>query len=122
MNILIVDDDPSVCSILARMIKQWGYTFETCETGKAALVFCKQKPFDVVILDIFLPDGTAHQFIPKIRAINSDIKIIASTGMNTEDLEKEIRGLGILYYLAKPIQHEELKAILEHQIKKIKKS
>jgi len=120
MIVLIVDDDSSVCSILTRTIKKWGYTYEICGTGKEALALCKQKSFDVMLLDIFLPGGSAHKIIPEIQIVCPEMKIITMTGMNTEKLEKEIRELGILYYLAKPIQQEELRQILEHQSNKLK--
>ena len=78
----------------------------------------QEKTFDLVLLDIMLPDGLGHEFIPALRKHQPEIKIITMTGYSTPAMETEIRSQGIHYYMAKPISLKELKAILDHMSKK----
>ncbi|RLB15231.1 MAG: response regulator, partial [Deltaproteobacteria bacterium] len=69
MNILIVEDDVAVTSVLTETIQRWGYRAENADTCKDALKKVKQKRFDLILLDIFLPDGKGHRLIPQFKQL-----------------------------------------------------
>ncbi len=118
MNILIVEDDERLASSIVSWIEQWGYRAETSATGEEALEKVRQNNIDLALLDIYLPDTDARDLIPKLKKLKPEFKIITMTGHNTEELEREIRKLGIVYYMSKPFPLQELKTILDHISKK----
>jgi len=114
MNILIVEDDVAVTSVLTETIQRLGYRAENADTCKDALKKVKQKRFDLILLDIFFPDGEGHRLIPQFKQLCPGIGIITMTGYNTRELEMEVRQQGILYYMIKPFDPMALKELLDH--------
>lgn len=60
-----------------------------------------------------------HTLIPRFRALNPRIHIIAMTGFNTRDLELEVRKQGVDQYLGKPVEQTTLKTSLDHMANRI---
>lgn len=118
MKVLIVDDDETIIQYLTRRIRQWGYEALPAGTGDGALDMLTREAVDLVLLDVFLVETDALDLIPKIRDLVPDIHIITMTGQSSRDLELRIRSLGILYYMEKPIESENLKLILAHMSEK----
>lgn len=109
VNILIVEDDKKVALTITQLIERLGYQADAVETGEAAVKKVKENRFDLILLDIYLPDTDALQLIPRLEKICPKPKIVAMTGYDTADLEKKIRELGVLYYLSKPFTSHEFK-------------
>lgn len=119
MNILIVEDDPTTAAFLFESIKELGHSPESAFTGREALNRIKKKDFDMVFLDIFLPDGEGQRLIPKMKEHKHDIGIVTMTGYNSRELELEVRTMGTLYYMNKPISFQVLSDIInrvEHHL------
>jgi two-component system, NtrC family, response regulator HydG len=114
MNILVVEDDTVFSSVISQLLRRWGHMVEVSITGKDALEKVKGEMFDLVLLDIYLPDTTGLELIPQLKDIRPKIGIVTMTGYSTEELEKEIRTMGIIYYMSKPFPNNELKEILDH--------
>ena len=70
MNVLVVEDDDSSAEPIAGIIKAWDHKVEVSGTGKDALEKARRKHFDLVLLDIFLPDCKGHDLIPQLRDIH----------------------------------------------------
>ena len=122
MNVLIVEDEPQVAKYLTRLIVSTGHQVQAAISCRQTLDLVEHKLFDLVILDIFLPDGQGHDIIPKIRAMRPKINIIAMTGQNNRELEQKVREKGVLFYMIKPIDVRHLKSILEHLDRKLKET
>jgi len=115
MNILLVEDDPSAAQVMCvTMKKAWKQEVTQVSTGRAAVQAAENQNFDLVLLDIMLPDGFGYTFIPEIRKHQPDLKIITMTGHNTPEMEKRIWKHSITYYMAKPVNFKELKDIIDH--------
>ncbi len=114
MKILIVDDDPKILNYLSKRLTKWGYDPITAIDSSITINLLSNQSVDIVILDVYLQETTAIELIPKIKKINPDIKFITMTGQNTRQLELKIRSFGILYFMEKPIETENLRLILEH--------
>lgn len=114
MNILIVENDITNAAAIKESIQSWDYDVEVSKTGKEALEKLTKKPFDLMLLDIYLPDCMGHEIIPKIKDIKHDIGIVTMTGFNSRELELEVRQQGIFYYLIKPFSLIMLKEIIDH--------
>ena len=114
MDVLVADSDIAALSNIVELIQRWGRDAEKSETARDTLEKVEQKQFDLVLLDMSLPDMTAQDLIGKLKELWPDIGIVTMTGTSTNELEKEIRTLGIVYYMSKPVSENILKDILDH--------
>jgi DNA-binding NtrC family response regulator len=114
MDVLIADSDIPALSNIVELIQRWGHHAEKSETAQDTLKKVEEKQFDLVLLDMSMPDMTAQDLIGKLKELRPDIGIVTMTGTSTNELEKEIRTLGIVYYMSKPVSETILKDILDH--------
>jgi DNA-binding NtrC family response regulator len=114
MDVLVADSDIPALSNIVELIQRWGHHAEKSETAQDTLEKVEEKPFDLVLLDMSLPDMTAQDLIGKLKELRPDIGIVTMTGTSTNELEKDIRTLGIVYYMSKPVSENILKDILDH--------
>lgn len=114
MDILIVEDDQAVRELLFQSVQKWGHHADLAITGEEALQQTNQSIFDLILLDVMLPDGPSYKKIPDLKASQPDVNIITMTGYNTLEMEQTVRGFGIAYYMAKPINMKEFKCIIDH--------
>ena len=121
MDVLVVEDDSSVGPHIKKMIADWGHEVELLPNGKEVLERIRQKRFDMAFVDIFLRDQKGHRLIPKIKAQQPDINMVAMTDYNSRELEVEIRQEGIVFYMIKPFNPDEMKEILWHISKRKRK-
>lgn len=114
-NILIVDDDESTCRSLTLVLEKIGYETEIAMTGKEAIEKTRKKIFNVVLLDIKLPDTEGVELIKPFKKINPDTGIIIITAFAS--LETAMRSVneGVSAYITKPINMDKLL----HKIKTI---
>jgi len=114
MDVLVTENDVSALSHITELIQRLGHSAEKSETAQGTLDIVREKAFDLVFLDMSLPDMKAQELIEKLKELRSDIKIVTMTAASTDELEKEIRTLGIVYYMSKPVSENILKDILDH--------
>lgn len=75
--VLIVDDEKDICFLLATLLRQLGYTAEYAHSLKEGVAkLSRQEAFDIVFLDLNLPDGLGYKIIPKIKQFNQDTKVV----------------------------------------------
>jgi CheY-like chemotaxis protein len=114
VRVLIADDEALQREMLAGMVSGWGHSVSLAVCGEQAIERTRSETFDLFMLDVFLPDMTALELIPLVKALQPDARVITLTGQSSRDLERRLRELGITYYMAKPFQREELQSILSH--------
>ncbi len=113
-KILIIDDDDGVCKVLSRMAKSEGHDVTSVLTLNDGLKALRSVGFDVVFLDVKLPDGNGLEMIPKIREIPSSPEIIIITGFgNPDSAEIGIRR-GAWDYLEKPFSPQRIILAIKH--------
>ena len=112
-RILIVDDNPGIIEILAKMLCRKDYDIETAYSGKEALEKVSLKKPDLIILDCVMPNmsGIEVFFSLKKNSGTTDIPIIFCTATHI----KEVQGLPgqVAGYIEKPFQAEELYSKVE---------
>ena len=100
-NILIVDDDPTICHVLARTVEKMGHSARACHFLGEAQALLDQHVFDVLLLDVNLPDGNGVEGLHHLSGHVSRPEIIVITGQGVpEDAEQAIRN-GAWDYLQK---------------------
>ena len=118
MNILVVDDEVPAAEAIKKYIKTLGHHVEITCTGQDALKMVRKKVFDLIVLDIYLPDCMGHELIPEFKKARPDIGIVTITGYNSKELELEVREKGIIFFMVKPFNINEMKQVLNHYQKK----
>ena len=114
MKVLIVEDEVLYSEMLAATVSAWGHEVHTAETGRQALESVLFQGIDVLLLDVFLPDTTATELIPKLMSLYPETRLIALTGQGSCELGRRLRLLGASYCIAKPFQRAELQRIFDH--------
>jgi two-component system, OmpR family, response regulator len=121
MNILIIQKDHSEAEILAEAILSWGHDISWARTGAEALGHIKMADFDLIVMDVLLPDIHGDELIPRLKAFRPEAAIVTMTDNNSRDLELKVRKQGIICYMVKPVSLSILKNILDHRERKIQR-
>jgi two-component system NtrC family response regulator/two-component system response regulator HydG len=114
MNILVADKDKSIIPPIVKLIQTWGYEAEGSQSAQETIEKVRKMSFELVLLDMSFPDMSTHDLITKLKESKPDIGIVTMTDANSSGQEKEIRTLGIVYYMLKPVDEKVLKEILDH--------
>ena len=108
-RVLVIDDDPDIRGLVAKLLERAGLSVEQAEDGRAGLRALHKTPPDLVVLDVSMPDLDGWQTLERIRDL-SDVPVLMLTARGDE-LER-VRGLqaGADDYVVKPFGRQELVA------------
>ena len=112
ISILVVDDDPTFRDGLRASLKAGGYGVETARTAEQALAYVRERPIDVVLLDINMPGIGGVEACRRIRAIAPQTGILMLTVRDSEDDKVGALQAGADDYVTKPFRFRELVARL----------
>ena len=107
-NILLVEDEEDLLELYKSFLESDGYVVETAAKGRDAVNKAKNKRFDMVILDIKLPDIMGDEVARELKAIDESVIIIMVTGFPSFQESIDALDLGIYDILLKPITADEL--------------
>lgn len=110
-RILVIDDDLAVRIAIRRMLKYTNHEVVEAPDGKEGVQLYRQKPADLVITNIFMPEKDGLEVIQELRQDFPGVKIIAISGgskMGDFDFLPMAKELGVLYTLEKPFHMEKL--------------
>ncbi|RJR36073.1 MAG: sigma-54-dependent Fis family transcriptional regulator [Desulfobacteraceae bacterium] len=108
-RVLIIDDDPGMCDTLYRMIRLEGHEGKYVQTLREGLSECLFRSYDLVLLDVMMPDGSGLDLLPKINKISSPPQVIIMTAAGSPDGAEIAIASGAWDYLQKPFSFTELK-------------
>jgi CheY-like chemotaxis protein len=117
-NILVVDDDVNLANTFKLILQSVGFHVDIAATGLQALYKTNRTDFDLIILDVNLPDMLGDEVAEKIKDKKSDTNIIMITGYRSFKDGIEEKGLDINEILMKPIPPEDLVNITKKTLKK----
>ena len=113
-RVLIVDDEPDLCTVLKMVLEDNGFETDSFEDPTLALKNFKADSFDLVLLDIKMPEMDGFQLYRKMKEIDSKVKVCFLTaselyyeGVRKESFCKEDK-VDKELFLAKPIENEDL--------------
>jgi two-component system, NtrC family, response regulator len=117
-DVLIIDDEPGVCRILARQISRQGnHAVEVAHTLGDGLRMAGSRPFDLVFLDVRMPDGDGLDAVVALRNAPGAPEVVVITGYgDRSDAERAIRR-GAWDYLIKPFSRESIESLFERTIR-----
>lgn len=109
-NVLVVDDNPTIASIVREALKSEGYAVSCAYSGEEALDDLEVHTPDLIILDIMMPRMTGIEVLKKIKAIpkTAAIPVIMLTAVDKHDQVLEAYNLGADCYITKPFRPKEL--------------
>lgn len=110
MNILVVEDDKRVADLIKRGLEEQDYTVQLANNGLTGKLLATAQEYDVIILDIILPDISGIVVCKEIRSTRPDTQIIMLTALGTTDDKVDGLDAGADDYLVKPFDFRELEA------------
>ena len=109
-NVLVVDDEVIVLEMVIAMLEDLGYSSKTCVNGAEAVECYKENwhDFDLVILDMIMPELNGIDALEIMRKINPDIKVIFSSGFGIDENAQKYFDQGVASVIQKPFKMVEL--------------
>ena len=111
-RILLVEDHDQTRTTLARLLVQRGHEVSTAENIEEAVVRAQTFPFDLVLSDLGLPDGTGHDLITRLRQARPTFRGIALSGYGMESDVRRSLEAGFSAHLTKPVDMQALEKLL----------
>lgn len=113
MRLLLVEDDTSTAKSIELMLKSEGYVVDVTDLGEDGLEIGKIYDYDIIILDLMLPDMDGYEVLKRLRAAKVETPILILSGLT--ELDSKIKGLGFGAddYLTKPFDKRELIARIQ---------
>jgi len=107
-NILIVDDEAGIRSSLKGILEDEGYSVQAVATGERGLDLLQAEYFDLVFLDIWLPEMNGIDVLEKIKTQDKNIQVIMITGHGSVESAVRATKLGAFNFLEKPLSLEKV--------------
>jgi len=119
-QVLLVDDNQVNLRLASELIRLWGHQVSEAEHGTRALELYQQRKFDLIILDIQMPDIDGASLLQMMRERNPDDRtpVAALTANVLNDEADRLLELGFDYYLSKPIDEAKFRALLEGDLQR----
>lgn len=120
MRVLLVEDDPTTSKSIELMLTHANLNVYTTDLGEEGVDLAKLYDYDLILLDLNLPDMTGHEVLRQVRLARIDTPILILSGEN--DTESKLKGFGFGAddYLTKPFHREELVARIHAIIRRSK--
>ncbi len=120
MRILLVEDDPTTSKSIEMMLTHANLNVYSTDLGEEGIDLAKLYDYDLILLDLNLPDMTGHEVLRQLRLARIDTPILILSG--ADDTENKIKGFGFGAddYLTKPFHREELVARIHAIIRRSK--
>lgn len=121
-HLLLVEDEPDVASFVQQGLEEEGYEVHWVQDGRRGLEYIQQKPVDLVLLDIRLPDLSGIEVCERLRLHQPTLPIMMLTALDA--VEDRVKGLraGADDYLPKPFAFDELLARIEALLRRVEQT
>jgi len=120
MRVLLIEDDSATAASIEMMLKGEGFICDTTDLGEDGLEIGKLYDYDIIVLDLMLPDIDGYEVLRRLRAARVRTPILILSGM--AELDNKIKGLGFGAddFLAKPFDRRELIARIQAIVRRAK--
>lgn len=107
-RILVVDDEDTIRLVLAKFLRTRGFEVETADSGAAALEALSSSRFDLMLCDVRMPGLSGVEILPAALEADPELGIVMLSAVNDAPTATEAMGLGVLDYLIKPVELQQL--------------
>ena len=109
-SILVIEDDPRSIKLMELILDAYGYQAVIAKNGEEGLVAAKSQPFDLILLDLMLPEVDGFEVLRQLEAdpALADIPVVITSARARATTREEAVALGADFYLTKPYRKAEL--------------
>ena len=117
-SILAVDDEEVNLELLRRVLPRQGYYVDTATDGAAAINMLQTLPFDLVLLDIMMPNVDGIEVLRYMKGQDLDTEVIMLTAVQDVKTAVECMSMGAFYYITKPYHISDLVGLIERALER----
>ena len=115
-KILVVDDDPYTVEFLQVFLENEGYEVATATLGTEGLQKAEKEHFDLLLVDLRLPEMDGLEVMRRFKEITPDSEVIVISGEGSTDVAIEATKLGAFYFITKPIELDTLAPLVKRAL------
>ncbi|MBW2612740.1 MAG: response regulator [Deltaproteobacteria bacterium] len=115
-KILVVDDEMRIREGCQEILNQEGFEVSTADSGKKGLEMIAREHFDIVLLDLMMPEISGLDVLPEVKSSHPDTVVIVITGYATIEHSIEAMKAGAFDFIPKPFSPEQLKVVVSKAI------
>ncbi len=120
MRVLLVEDDPTTSQSIEMMLSSAGMVLDTTDLGEDGLEIGKLYDYDIIVLDLMLPDMDGYEVLRRLRASKVETPVLILSGLTEADNKVKGLGTGADDYLTKPFNKDELIARIHAIVRRSK--
>jgi two-component system aerobic respiration control sensor histidine kinase ArcB len=123
LHVLLVEDNANSRHLEGTLLRSLGLVVDAVATAREAILYCKKKPYDIIFLDITLPDMSGVDAMPHLIANthNKNAVVVAMTSHTSEDDIDYFNRVGMASVITKPIQLDQVTLFLEAYFQNMQK-
>jgi two-component system cell cycle response regulator CtrA len=120
MRVLLVEDDLTSARGVSLMLKSGGAVVDQADTGEEALELVRHYDYDIVILDLMLPDIEGYEVVRRMRQARDDTPVLILSGLSRPQAKVKGLGIGADDFITKPFDKAELLARMQAVVRRSK--
>jgi two-component system cell cycle response regulator CtrA len=120
MRVLLVEDDLTAARGVALMLKSTGAIVDAVDTGEEAIDLVRHYDYDIVVLDLMLPDIEGYEVVRRMRAGRIETPVLILSGVSRPQAKVKSLGLGADDFITKPFDQQELAARIQAIVRRSK--
>jgi two-component system cell cycle response regulator CtrA len=120
MRVLLVEDELTAARGVSIMLKAAGAVVDHSETGEEAIELARHYEYDIVLLDIALPDIDGYEVVRRLRSMRDDTPVLVLSGLTRPQVKVRVLGLGADDFINKPFDKAELLARMQAVVRRSK--
>ncbi len=117
-QILVIDDDKAMLDACYQILTRQGYKVELASSARQGLVWVDRLSFDVILLDLVMPDMDGLETLKKIKTLDTDSEVIIISGYGTIPSAVESIKAGAFHFLSKPFAPDDLRHLVGRALEK----
>lgn len=114
--VLVVDDNKTNREVVEALLNSFGVPHRLAESGREALKLVREEAFDLVFMDIQMPEMDGYETTEQLLKIRPNTPVVALTAASLEKDRKEAEDAGMVGFLTKPLNREAFQAVLENYV------
>jgi len=120
MRVLLVEDDLTAARGISLMLKSGGAVVDEADTGQEALELLRHYDYDIVVLDLMLPDMEGYEVVRRMRATRIEVPVLILSGLSRPQAKVKGLGVGADDFITKPFDKGELVARMQAIVRRSK--
>jgi len=116
IHVLVIDDTKNIRALLTKCLEIEGYGVKTAADGKTALEIISKERFDLIFLDIRMPEISGTEVLRRMRELGINTPVVIITAFATVKNAVDCTQLGAVAYLQKPFTETKIKSVLEEML------